>query len=85
MKKRLKILIFDNGIGMAEAKLKEIYHILESEEEPPTEEHLGLYNIHKRLKIYYGSKYGLQIKSHAGQGTIIRILIPIKDEDIKND
>lgn len=38
--------------------------------------HIGLINTHKRLKVTYGSKYGLVIHSKLNGGTVIRIVIP---------
>ncbi|MMZ64402.1 Histidine kinase-, DNA gyrase B-, and HSP90-like ATPase [compost metagenome] len=37
---------------------------------------IGLVNIDKRLKMKYGSQYGLQVDSTLGKGTIVTIIFP---------
>lgn len=41
---------------------------------------VGLVNVDSRLKLYYGKEYGLKIESEPGQGTKVRIEIPINSE-----
>ena len=37
----------------------------------------GLYNVHKKLKLYYGEKtHGLQIESEQGKGSSISFITP---------
>jgi two-component system sensor histidine kinase YesM len=41
----------------------------------------GVMNVHDRLRIYYGSGYGLMICSMEGEGTIMKLTFPLyKDE-----
>ncbi|ANS76579.1 histidine kinase [Paenibacillus yonginensis] len=82
----------DTGIGMEEAKLREIRHALqlekdsiESQAEPDTAYGLaetvksgyGLGSVHRRLILHYGSETGLQIESEPGTGTRITFTIPL--------
>ncbi|WP_099469707.1 sensor histidine kinase [Konateibacter massiliensis] len=68
--------VFDNGMGMSKERLKDIKNSLNA---PPTdEEHgIGLYNINNRIKLFYGVKYGLFIKSKEHFGTLVTLKIPL--------
>lgn len=70
---QLKIIIKDNGIGISKEKLSRIRHILSSNEESS---HLGINNVQKRIKYFYGDEYGLEIESTEGIGTRTTIKIP---------
>ena len=62
---RLIIEIEDNGVGISEEKLPHIYV-----------EGIGLSNVRERLRVLYGTDFQLQIESHQGEGTLIKIEIP---------
>jgi len=79
---RVVFYIEDNGIGMAAeqlAKFKYMQEMLPSHRNnPETGERrgLGVSNVADRLRIRYGTSYGLFICSQAGQGTKIKFVIP---------
>jgi two-component system LytT family sensor kinase len=62
---RLHIEIEDNGVGISEEKMPHVYV-----------EGIGLSNVRERLRVLYGTDFRLEIESHTGQGTMIRIDIP---------
>ncbi len=62
---RLHIEIEDNGVGISEEKMPHVYV-----------EGIGLSNVRERLRVLYGMDFHLDIESHAGQGTTIRIDVP---------
>jgi sensor histidine kinase YesM len=68
----------DDGKGIPEEKLNEIRKLLCSQTIPKTnsERNIGIYNVNKRLKLYYGDKYGLTITSEEGMGTSVEIRLP---------
>ncbi|WP_308635398.1 cache domain-containing sensor histidine kinase [Paenibacillus silvisoli] len=76
--------IADNGIGMNEEALKRINGLTPELErdldlnvaEQGERRGLGLRNVADRLRIHYGSPYGLMLCSQEGYGTTIRIKIP---------
>jgi two-component system sensor histidine kinase YesM len=39
--------------------------------------HIGVANVNKRLKLYYGNEYGLILESVNGKGTSVLITIPL--------
>ena len=46
----------------------------------------GLNNVNKRIKLYYGTQYGLSITSEYQVGTCVAVIIPtIKDDSTKNN
>lgn len=47
------------------------YHALEEEK------HLGLKNIHERIKIMFGDEYGIKIHGEENQGTTVTAIMPV--------
>ncbi len=71
---RLTISICDTGNGIAPDKLDKIRAgtvILDN-----TGQHIGIWNIRRRLKLFYGEKAVLKISSAIGQGTQVWIELP---------
>jgi two-component system, LytTR family, sensor kinase len=62
---RLHIEIEDNGVGISEEKMPHVYV-----------EGIGLSNVRERLRVLYGTDFNLEIDSHEGHGTVIRIDVP---------
>ncbi|MEG1805044.1 MAG: histidine kinase [Clostridia bacterium] len=75
----LKIEIADNGVGIEKGKLEEINDMLQKKTN--NSEHIGLYNVNRRLQLLYGEKYGLKIFSKTGFGTTIKLVMGIKKND----
>lgn len=71
----VKVEVSDNGCGMDDITLNRLRFKLEQEEKP-TKTSFGLYNIHQRLKLYYGEAYGLSIESEVNLGTVIDFILP---------
>lgn len=44
----------------------------------------GLYNVNKRLLLYYGSQAGITLESHYRKGTTIRVTVPKRQEGQKD-
>lgn len=72
---RLNIIVSDNGIGISSDRLNEINNSL-MEKENNIGSGIGLSNVNKRIKLYYGSDYGLKIESEQGKGTKVYIYLP---------
>ncbi len=68
------MIVEDNGDGISKIKLDEINKQLNNDRIESN--NIGLLNVHRRLKLLYGEKYGLLIKSEENIGTIVTIKIP---------
>ncbi len=74
----IHIMVIDNGRGMEDGctVLNGSAVLQEASESEARGSHYGLQNIVLRLKLLYGTEYGLSIESAPGEGTIIHIHIP---------
>lgn len=68
--------IYDNGDGISPEKLQQIFREETPAGEKPDRERIGIRNVHRRLQLYFGEPYGLEIESQPGQYTRIRLNIP---------
>jgi two-component system sensor histidine kinase YesM len=75
----LWIEVIDNGTGFDTEKL--LQEAPESRvEETSKHSRIGINNTNERIKLIYGMKYGLEINSIIGQGTVVKIHLPIDKE-----
>lgn len=68
------ITITDDGVGMNEEKLTELRNKLNSYSE--NGRHIGISNVHQRVRLRYGEECGVEIHSEEGCGTRVEILLP---------
>lgn len=77
--------IEDTGAGFAE----EILEKLQAKETLVTEqgEHIGIWNVQRRLKLLYGDSAGVEFSNRVPHGAAVRVLLPIKsvDTDIQRE
>lgn len=71
----LHIDISDNGCGMKLEQVRKLRNSI-SVRNPEIKASIGLYNINQRIKLCYGSRYGMSISSVLGKGTTISLVIP---------
>ena len=72
--------VIDDGVGMDEETLA---HIYDRHKVNYHSNGVGVYNVQKRLKLYYGENYGITYESEQGVGTTATITIPgIQEETI---
>lgn len=67
----------DNGPGMPREQVEKLL----AEEPQNTESRsrgsgIGLRNVHQRIRLYFGSNYGLEITSEPDEGTSVKIHLP---------
>lgn len=80
------IRITDTGVGMQEEVLKELTEKLKIHSTSLTGQHIGIMNVHQRIRYLFGSDYGIAINSTTGLGTDVHIQLPIVDvKDVKNE
>lgn len=72
----VKFEVSDNGYGMTEEKIEELYRVLDNDD---LSDGVGIKNIYQRLKVYYDKQASLVITSKPDHGTNIKILIPAGD------
>ncbi|MGE4277234.1 MAG: sensor histidine kinase [Lawsonibacter sp.] len=75
----LVIDVADNGIGMR----PEVATSLLDDERPDvrtTGSGIGVRNVHRRIRLTFGPRYGLTIYSDPDEGTTVRIRLPALDE-----
>ena len=65
----LIFIIQDNGVGMTEEEVKKVL-------QEKNKDHIGLYNVDQRIKLYYGKDYGVSIESRLSIGTKVTIKVP---------
>jgi two-component system sensor histidine kinase YesM len=79
------IIVSDNGCGMTPEKLKALsYRILHGETKKGEEGHhtgIGMHNVDRRLKLYFGMEYGITIYSCETIGTDVELRIPCKPSE----
>lgn len=67
----------DNGIGMTEEHLTDILEQIEGIVDPAELSNVyGLYNVSKRLKLYYNKNAKLEISSSYMEGTLVSFRVP---------
>ncbi|UUZ97529.1 hypothetical protein LJK87_32475 [Paenibacillus sp. P25] len=76
------IVIADTGVGMEAERLAEVRRALEAEQMPPGASHIGIVNVHHRIRYLFGSRFGLRLDSVIGQGTTVVITLPMDGEGI---
>jgi sensor histidine kinase YesM len=78
MKEKVVIIVKDDGAGINRNILNNILSYEDENKEKITTHitGIGINNVHKRLKYYFGDEYGLEINSELGQGTEVKINLP---------
>ena len=84
--KCIYLYIEDNGIGMTEERLEQINRKINAGEKTENEadaggnreeaEIFGLYNVNERIRLKFGSRYGIHIDSEFNKGTVVTVLLP---------
>lgn len=76
------IEIKDNGCGMDYYELGRLRKMMRDEGGDDT--HIGVRNVNQRIRILYGSEYGVEVDSAKDLGTTVVIHIPYQMENIQN-
>lgn len=69
------ISVADDGAGIPDDVLADLL-TAERPRSHPSLNGIGVYNVHKRLQMLYGARYGLTIESEPGCGTCVTVRIP---------
>jgi len=76
----LCIDVNDDGMGMTSGQLEHIRGSL-VRAEGNTEGRIGLVNVNRRIKLYYGESYGLTVTGSIETGTQIQMVLPLTREE----
>ena len=72
-------VVEDSGVGIAPEKLDEINQGLEAGRTGSNSGY-GIFNVNERIKLYYGTGYGLHFESVQGKWTKAVLIIPAQEE-----
>lgn len=73
----IKIIVKDDGMGIKKEVLTALKSDLEGQESANGRKaRIGIKNVHQRLKLNFGNKYGLTFESEEGFGTQVEVLLP---------
>ena len=71
---KLRFTVADNGIGMTEEMLEELMNDINHGK---GEKGYGLYNVNRRLKLFYGLTEGIEISSQYRKGTEVSFAVEL--------
>lgn len=72
---KLLITIRDNGSGIPSQTLRRLRDELEHQARQASS--IGLINIQRRIRLYYGDAYTVEVSSVEGSGTTVTLVLPI--------
>ncbi|MDH6670783.1 two-component system sensor histidine kinase YesM [Paenibacillus sp. LBL] len=84
----LELTVADNGVGMAPEVVEGILDDEWPEQNPAkfvntAGSGVAVRNVHDRIRLYYGHRYGLEFQSELEAGTTVRIQIPVIHDNIE--
>lgn len=71
---QLLITVEDDGVGMTADQLA---HILDRKTEDESSSKIGVYNVHERLRHYFGEAFCLKYFSEVDKGTTAMLVLPL--------
>lgn len=74
------IIINDNGKGMEESEINELFRRMETGESCAQKSSVGIINVNERIRRIYGKEYGIRIHSKQSRGTTVIVNIPGKEK-----
>ena len=77
------LTVYDNGAGIEPQRLREILDDNRTDEYRNRFSRIGVQNVHKRVQLMFGEKYGLSIRSVRGEYTEVEVRMPLGREENK--
>ena len=80
---KINFKIIDNGKGMEKDKLNQLLGELtalnldKGNSDSNISNSIGIINVYKRLKLYFGEEAELKIESKLKKGTIVKLKVPL--------
>ena len=76
------IEVEDNGPGMSEEIVEQLLKPTRDVSVPKAKgSGIGFRNVHQRIQLTFGAAYGLTIRSEPDNGTVVRICLPVLEEE----
>lgn len=72
---RIRITVEDDGVGISKERLEEVHR--EMKRHSLNRSHIGVCNVHERIRLKYGEGYGLTIQSMEGKMTRVVMRLPV--------
>lgn len=73
----LVLTVHDNGVGLSPEALERVRRLLQQAPDANQQHGTGLANVHQRLILSYGSRYGISIESELNLGTTVILRHPV--------
>jgi len=74
----LLMRVRDDGVGMSPEKLAQVRAVLSAAHPHGNgSSGYGIHNVHERIQLSFGSRYGLRFESAPGRGTLVEVLHPL--------
>ena len=70
----VSVVVADNGVGFDVSPYRDMERLADST-------HTGMYNVYRRLKLYYGNEATFSVQSEAGRGTTVHLSFPAHKGD----
>jgi len=80
---RFLIEIEDDGIGISKERLWQVEDGIQKKVLTGKDIY-GLYNVNERIRLNFGEKYGINLSSAYGEGTMVRVLLPCVEENTES-
>lgn len=80
----LAVHVTDNGCGMDKKLLRSIREILSSDIYLSSK-HIGINNVNRRIKMYFGPDYGVSVDSVYGTGSEFTVTLPLDPDQTDNN
>lgn len=74
---KINLSVVDNGAGIDTKTLLELREDLNDVLSIKEEKHIGLLNVHQRIRLFFGDAYGVSIVSEVGRGTSVTVTLPV--------
>lgn len=87
----VSVVVTDNGAGMGPEELEELNARLEMDNDTyfknlgRRRRSIGIENVNRRIKLFYGEEYGLLIESKVGSYTKVTITIPCEGSAVSGE
>ena len=70
------VVVEDNGAGMSADELRKVRCRLAREATPAGATSIGLRNVDTRLRLHFGDRTRVRVRSAAGSGTVVLFVLP---------